>query len=110
MKHLELTELAKAISEKTGCSIENAVRFVDVQDQYFDLTGINTKAEDENVPQEQTIVNDADMMKYIIDNTGMSESFARNLADAELAYMKEQGLISDKGEVEQFIKNRFVNE
>jgi hypothetical protein len=28
MKHLELTELAKAISEKTGCSIENAVRFV----------------------------------------------------------------------------------
>lgn len=107
MKYLDLTELAKAIAIKTGCSPENAVRFLDVQDQYFDQTGVNTDPEkDPYSINAMVVVDDAKMMKYIIGNTGMSESFARRLADAERAYMEEHGYISENGTMEPFLKGR----
>ncbi len=107
MKYLNLTELAKAIALQTGCSLENAVRFVDAQDQYFDKTGVNVKSDDKTAASsELVIVNDEDMMKYIIEYTGMSESFARKLADAEKEYMQKNGFISETGEVEAFMKSR----
>ena len=104
MKYLDLTELAKAIAVQAGCSPENAVRFVDAQDQFFDKTGVNVKSED--VSSEPVIVNDEEMMKYIIEYTGMSESFARRLADAERDYMEKNGFINESGAVEQFMKGR----
>lgn len=107
MKHLNLTDLAKAIAADSGCSLENAVRFVDAQDQYFDRTGVNVKSDDSTAAsKEPVIISDEEMMKYIIEYTGMSESFARKLADAERAYMQKNGFISETGEVETFMKSR----
>ena len=110
MKYLDLDDLAEAIAIKTGCSPENALRFVDAQDQYFDKTGVNVKDDDGTIASsEPVIINDEEMMKYIIEYTGMSESFARRLADAEWAYMEEHGLISASGKVEPFRKGRGKN-
>ena len=107
MRYLDLSELAKAMAKETGCSPENAVRFVDAQDQYFDRTGVNVKSDDSTAAsKEPVIISDEEMMKYIIEYTGMSESFARKLADAERAYMQKNGFISETGEVETFMKSR----
>ena len=109
MKYLELNDLARAIAIKAGCSLENAIRFLDTQDLYFDMIGVNTVSDDENVVTDKVVINDAEMMKYIIERTGMSESFARRLADSEWEYMREQGIINSKGEFEPFTKKRFTN-
>jgi len=107
MKYLNLSDLAKAIAAESGCSPENAVRFVDAQDQFFDKTGVNVKSDDETAASgEPVVINDEEMMKYIIEYTGMSESFARKLADAERAYMQRNGFISETGEVVPFMKSR----
>ena len=105
MKYLDLNELAKAMAKKADVSLGNAERFVNAQDEYFDKTGVNVKPEDGAVA-EHAVVSDEDMMKYIIETTGMSESFARRLADAERAYMEEKGLITDEGVVVPFMKGR----
>ena len=104
MKYLELNELAKAISIKAGCSIENAIRFLSTQELYLDMIGVNTVSDDESFVTEKVVIDDAEMMNFIIERTGMSESFARRLADSEWEYMSEQGIINSKGEFEPFTK------
>ena len=107
MKYLDLAELAKVMANKTGCSLENAERFLDAQDHYFDEIGVNTTpGEPTATISPAVVVNDEEMMNYIMNYTGMSESFARRLADAERASMEEQGFISESGTLEPFMKGR----
>ena len=105
MTYLDLNELARDMAKKADVSLGNAERFVNAQDEYFDRTGVNVKPDDGSVA-EHAVVNDEDMMKYIIETTGMSESFARRLADAERQYMEENGLITAEGLVVPFMKGR----
>ena len=109
MKYLDLTELIKAIVAETGCSLDAANSYVNTQELYFDKTGVNVDPDAASLaPPEPAVVDDAEMIQYIVENAGMAESFVRRLADAEHAYMTEKGFINERGEFEPFVKGRNI--
>lgn len=107
MKYLDLTDLARALAIKLECSVAAATKFVDVQDAYFEKTGVNVDPDsvDENSIH-PVVIDDAEMRQYIVDNAGLAEPFVQRLMDAEREYMEKEGLITDKGEVLPFIKTK----
>ena len=107
MKYLDLLDLTKVLSQKTGCSIDAAYKFVEVQELYFDKTGINVYPDPNNVPTTDPVeINEVEMRQYIVDNAGMAESFVQHLLDEEMNYMKEHELVTPKGGFVPFLKGR----
>ncbi|MBO6162315.1 MAG: hypothetical protein J6O53_03575 [Eubacterium sp.] len=107
MKYLDLNELVRAIAIEAECNLGNAEKFVNVQDEYFEKVGVNLSPEAE-VEEflEEIVIKDEEMMRYIIEVTGMSETFAKRLADAERSYMERNGFINPDGSLEPFLKGR----
>jgi hypothetical protein len=107
MKYLDLLDLTKELSKKTGCSIDAAYKFVEVQDLYYDKTGVNVYPDPGNVPSVDPVsINETEMKQYIVDNAGMAMSFVERLLDAEMEYMKEHELVTPKGGFVPFLKGR----
>ena len=107
MKFLDLKDLTRALATQTGCSLEAADSFVRTQDLYFDKIGVNIDPDEASLTSpEPAVVDDADMIQYIVDNAGMAESFVRRLADAERAYMEKNGFIDERGDFVPFVKGR----
>ena len=109
MKCLDLVDLTKELAKRAGCSMDAADKFVKIQDLYFDKAGVNVDPDAASLaPPEPAVVDDAEMIQYIVENAGMAESFVRRLAEAEHAYMTEKGFINERGEFEPFVKGRNI--
>ena len=110
MKYLDLKELTKALATKTGCSLEAADSFIRTQDLYFDKIGVNIDPDAASLTSpEPAVVDDADMIRFIVENAGMAESFVRRLADAEREYMEKNGFVDERGDFVPFVKGRNQN-
>ena len=107
LKYLDLVDLTKCLSKETGCSLDAADKFVRIQNLYFDKTGVNVDPDAVFLTSpEPAVVDDAEMIQFIVENAGMTEPFVRRLADAELEYMKKNGFINNRGEFIPFLKGR----
>ncbi len=107
MKYLDLIDLTRTLSEQTGCSLEAADSFVRTQDLYFDKVGVNVDPDAASLTSpEPAVVDDADMIRYIVENAGMAEAFVRRLADAERDYMEKNGFIDARSNFVPFVKGR----
>ena len=110
MKSLDLTELTREVAKEAGCSIEAADKFVKVQDLYFDNIGVNVDPDATDLASpEPAVIDGEDMIRFIVENAGMAESFVRRLTDAERKYMEKNGFIKENGEFIPFLKGRDLN-
>ena len=89
-------EQAGRMAEISGCKYEEAMEYLEAQDEYYDLVGINVYP-DGNLQESDLcsdIVVDGDKMEqYITEHSSLSNEMVEALAEAELRYLEEKGLI-----------------
>lgn len=95
---LDLNKEAIFIAEETGCTPEQANLFVELEDVYYDLLGLNVYESDIS-PKElssDTVVDDADIIKFVCDRTDMiSKGLCERMLEAEYKYFVEIGLVEE---------------
>ena len=96
--YLNLDKEAAFIAEVTGCSLEQADTFVDLEDDYYDSIGLNVYELD--VTHEElrsdVVVEDEDIIKYVCDRTDeISRDLCERMLEAEYKYFVENGIAEE---------------
>ena len=96
--YLNLDKEAAFIAEVTGCSLEQADTFVDLEDDYYDSIGLNVYELD--VTHEElrsdVVVDDEDIIKYVCGRTDkISRGLCEKMLEAEYKYFVENGIIEE---------------
>ena len=96
--YLNLDKEAAFIAEVTGCSLEQADTFVDLEDDYYDSIGLNVYELD--VTHEElrsdVVVDDEDIIKYVCDRTDeISRDLCERMLEAEYKYFVENGIAEE---------------
>ena len=95
---LDLDKEAAFIAEETGCSLEQANSFVELEDDYYDSIGLNVYELD--VTHEElrsdVVVDDEDIIKYVCGRTDkISRGLCEKMLEAEYKYFVENGIIEE---------------
>lgn len=98
MVYLDLDKEATFITEVTGCSLEQANIFVDLEDEYYDSIGLNVYELD--VTHEElrsdVVVDDEDIIKHVCGRTDkISRELCERMIEAEHKYFEEIGIIEE---------------
>lgn len=99
MVYLDLDKEAAFIAEETGCSLEQANTFVDLEDDYYDSIGLNVYEMD--VTHEElrsdVVVEDDDIINFVCGRTDeISRELCERMLEAEYKYFVEAGIIEEE--------------
>ena len=93
---LDLDKEAVFIAEETGCSLEQANTFVDLDDDYYDLIGLNVYELDitHEELRSDVVVEDDDIINFVCGRTDkISRELCERMIEAERKYFEKIGLI-----------------
>lgn len=99
---LDLDEEAKFISSKVGCSFDVAKAFVDLEDTYFELLGLNVYDVDslnavaEKPHSDAAVVEEDELLKFICSKSEeISENLCETMLEAEHEYFVKIGIMDE---------------
>lgn len=96
---LDLDEEARYISKRTGCSLDIATTFVDLEDSYYDLLGVNVYDDSpvKEISQEDaTVVDEDELLKFICSKSEeISENLCETMLEAEHEYFVKIGIVEE---------------
>ncbi len=101
MGYFDIDEAAVFIAERTGCTVEQALTYLYVEDDYFDKIGLNVYPDEINqfiLSEEKNsgiVVDDAEVIAFVLERTDLARELIEKIIEAEFAYMGQQGLISE---------------
>lgn len=96
---LNLQEEAEYISKKLGCTLEASTAFVELEDAYYDIIGLNVYDDTSPIelsPEEATVVDTDVLIKFICSNCDfIPEELCERMLEAEYEYFVLIGLVDD---------------
>ncbi len=97
LMELNLDEQAEWMEEFTGLGYEEAMEYLVVEDDYFDLVGINYYPDDDgnyaDIQLPCVKIDDEIMLAYIEKNSSLSKEAIEMLYDAEMEYLYRNGFL-----------------
>lgn len=95
MIELNLIDEAKYLVDEVGCTNEEAIEYVELEDRYYDKIGLNVyEPTDDTDSDSDIVVEEDEMNEFILKHSNLlTKKLVEKMNEAELKYFKLVGLV-----------------
>lgn len=94
MKEYNFNDIADYMASKGVCTRDDAYKYLEAEDDYYDVVGLNVYDLDDIEPSQavtSTYIDQRDVDKFIVKQTGLPAEIVDRMTEALYEYMEKNG-------------------